>query len=218
MPTSASVHSSADRSGRSQRTPEPFVSLAEKPEPRCQPLLEPARSRRTPGISCKAVPTSEVDRRGHEAALLPRNGAAESFVSFIPSFGGPLLLRCRAGNSHSASLPPQPGPEFPRTGPHTARAPEPRLRTTTAKPARTSRKRPSTRAGHSQRRSPKPSGTSHRLARLHHYALHRCVPHGECGAHLARAPSLRSAMRRPACSRQLRCVRSLLPVSAEHRG
>jgi hypothetical protein len=29
------------------------------------------------------VPASEVDRRGHEAALLPRNGAAESFVSFI---------------------------------------------------------------------------------------------------------------------------------------
>jgi hypothetical protein len=38
---------------------------------------------RTPGISCEAVPASEVDRRGHEAALLPRNGAAESFVSFI---------------------------------------------------------------------------------------------------------------------------------------
>jgi hypothetical protein len=34
------------------------------------------------------VPASEVDRRGHEAALLPRNGAAESFVSFIPLFGG----------------------------------------------------------------------------------------------------------------------------------
>jgi len=40
----------------------------------------------TPGISCEAVPASEVDHRGHEAALLPRNGAAESFVSFIPLF------------------------------------------------------------------------------------------------------------------------------------
>jgi hypothetical protein len=34
------------------------------------------------------VPAPEVDRRGHEAALLPRNGAAESFVSFIPLFCG----------------------------------------------------------------------------------------------------------------------------------
>jgi hypothetical protein len=29
------------------------------------------------------VPASNLGRRGHEAALLPRNGAAESFVSFI---------------------------------------------------------------------------------------------------------------------------------------
>ena len=43
-------------------------------------------SRPTPGISCEAVPAFEVDHRGHEAALLPRNGAAESFVSFIPLF------------------------------------------------------------------------------------------------------------------------------------
>ena len=34
------------------------------------------------------MPASAVDQRGHEAALLPRNGAAESFVSFIPLFGG----------------------------------------------------------------------------------------------------------------------------------
>ena len=34
------------------------------------------------------MPASEVDHRGHEAALLPRNGAAESFVSFIPLFDG----------------------------------------------------------------------------------------------------------------------------------
>jgi hypothetical protein len=39
------------------------------------------------------VPASEVDRRGHEAALLPSNGAAESFVSFIPLFGGLAALR-----------------------------------------------------------------------------------------------------------------------------
>jgi len=34
------------------------------------------------------VPAFEVDHRGHEAALLPSNGAAESFVSFIPLFDG----------------------------------------------------------------------------------------------------------------------------------
>jgi hypothetical protein len=39
------------------------------------------------------VPAFEVDRRGHEAALLPRNGAAESFVSFIPLLG--RTSRCR---------------------------------------------------------------------------------------------------------------------------
>jgi hypothetical protein len=42
---------------------------------------------RTPGISCEAVPASNVGRRGHEAALRPSNGAAESFVSFIPLLG-----------------------------------------------------------------------------------------------------------------------------------
>jgi hypothetical protein len=31
-------------------------------------------------------------RRGHEPALLPRNGAGESFVSFIALFGGGALL------------------------------------------------------------------------------------------------------------------------------
>ena len=39
------------------------------------------------------MPASEVDRRGHEAALLPRNGAAESFVSFIPLFGSATIAR-----------------------------------------------------------------------------------------------------------------------------
>jgi hypothetical protein len=46
---------------------------------------------RTPGISCEAVPAFEVDRRGHEAALRPSNGAAESFVSFIPLFDGSVF-------------------------------------------------------------------------------------------------------------------------------
>ena len=39
------------------------------------------------------MPASEVDHRGHEAALLPRNAAAESFVSFIPLFGGKVIYR-----------------------------------------------------------------------------------------------------------------------------
>ena len=55
------------------------------------PRARSVRVRRTPGISCEAVPASEVDHRGHEAALLPRNGAAESFVSFIPLLGRPIL-------------------------------------------------------------------------------------------------------------------------------
>ena len=57
-------------------------------------MLAPAPSvpkvRRTPGTSCEAVPASNVGRRGHEAALLPRNGAVESFVRFIPLFCGML--------------------------------------------------------------------------------------------------------------------------------
>ena len=54
---------------------------------------------RTLAISCEAVPASEMGRRGHEPALLLRNGAGESFVSFIALFGGPAVLRmpvCRA--------------------------------------------------------------------------------------------------------------------------
>ena len=43
--------------------------------------------RRTLAISCEAVPAFPSPR-GHEAALRPRNGAAESFVSFIALFGG----------------------------------------------------------------------------------------------------------------------------------
>jgi hypothetical protein len=52
---------------------------------------------RTPAISCEAVPASEMVRRGHEPALLPRKVARESFVSFIALFGGmPLFPRCAA--------------------------------------------------------------------------------------------------------------------------
>ena len=43
------------------------------------------------------MPASEVDHRGHEAALLPRNGAAESFVSFIPLFDGAARPRRKRG-------------------------------------------------------------------------------------------------------------------------
>ena len=57
------------------------------PRPGRLPRAASPQVGRTPGISCEAVPASKVDRRGHEAALLPRNGAAESFVSFIPLFG-----------------------------------------------------------------------------------------------------------------------------------
>ena len=46
--------------------------------------------RPTLALSCEAVPASDMGRRGHEPALLPRNGAGESFVSFIALFGGPV--------------------------------------------------------------------------------------------------------------------------------
>jgi hypothetical protein len=49
------------------------------------------------------VPASEVDQRGHEAALLTSNGAAESFVSFIPLFDGLVLgSRNYAGEASAA--------------------------------------------------------------------------------------------------------------------
>jgi hypothetical protein len=87
--------------------------------PRRPPLV-----RRTPGISCEAVPASIRAGAGIRRHLRASNagrahiGAAESFVSFIPLFGGTPLLRCRAGNSFTAPLPrqairrasPSPGP------------------------------------------------------------------------------------------------------------
>jgi hypothetical protein len=45
----------------------------------------PRNVRRTLAISCEAVPAFPSPR-GHEPALRPRNGAAESFVSFIALF------------------------------------------------------------------------------------------------------------------------------------
>jgi hypothetical protein len=44
--------------------------------------------RRTLALSCEAVP-AVLRRRGHEAALRPRDGAAESFVSFNALLGSP---------------------------------------------------------------------------------------------------------------------------------
>ena len=43
---------------------------------------------RTPGKSCEAVPASERDGAGMRRHVHSGNHAAESFVSFIPLFGG----------------------------------------------------------------------------------------------------------------------------------
>jgi hypothetical protein len=58
----------------------------------------PPHVRRTPGISCEAVPASMPSTgagiRRHlrlSAACGARVGAAESFVSFIPLFDGPVI-------------------------------------------------------------------------------------------------------------------------------
>ena len=56
-----------------------------------------SRVRRTPGISCEAVPASDPAGAGIRRHLRPsaacgaRVGAAESFVSFIPLFDGPRV-------------------------------------------------------------------------------------------------------------------------------
>jgi hypothetical protein len=42
----------------------------------------------TPGISCEAVPASELAGAGMRRHVHSGNHAAESFVSFIPLFGG----------------------------------------------------------------------------------------------------------------------------------
>ena len=68
---------------RRRRAP-PSVGAPSARRPRASLPLQVGR---TPAISCEAVPASEMGRRGHEPALLPRNGAGESFVSFIALFG-----------------------------------------------------------------------------------------------------------------------------------
>ena len=50
------------------------------------PLRIAANARRTPAISCEAVPASNPAGAGMRRHFAPRNGAAESFVSFIASF------------------------------------------------------------------------------------------------------------------------------------
>jgi hypothetical protein len=44
--------------------------------------------RRTPRISCEAVPASDLAGAGMRRHLHTSNGAAESFVSFIRLLGG----------------------------------------------------------------------------------------------------------------------------------
>ena len=72
------------------------TGLASPPKPRCG---VPSRSRlaqglalccvrRTPGISCEAVPACDRDGAGMRRHVHSGNHAAESFVSFIPLFGG----------------------------------------------------------------------------------------------------------------------------------
>jgi hypothetical protein len=46
--------------------------------------------RPTPRISCEAVPASDLTGAGMRRHLRPGNGAAESFVSLVPLFCGPL--------------------------------------------------------------------------------------------------------------------------------
>jgi hypothetical protein len=56
-------------------------------------LVLPEVARRTPRISCEAVPAPNPTGAGMSRHLRPRNGAGESFVSFIRLFCGPLLIR-----------------------------------------------------------------------------------------------------------------------------
>jgi hypothetical protein len=63
--------------------------------------------RRTPGISCEAVPASDLAGAGMRRHVHPRNHAAESFVSFIPLFDGMLLngrTRCRPLRTDSLAV------------------------------------------------------------------------------------------------------------------
>jgi hypothetical protein len=58
-------------------------------------VLSPPQVGRTPGISCEAVPASDVASAGMRRHVHPRNHAAESFVSFIPLFGSVALQSYR---------------------------------------------------------------------------------------------------------------------------
>ena len=73
------------------------AGLASPPKPRCG---VPSRSRpaqglalccvrRTPGISCEAVPAPNWHERAQGGTSARRTGADLSFVSFIPLFGSP---------------------------------------------------------------------------------------------------------------------------------
>ena len=58
------------------------------------PLLRFAR--RTPGISCEAVPAPDWPERAQGGTSARRTGAALSFVSFIPLLGGVHSTCCKA--------------------------------------------------------------------------------------------------------------------------
>jgi hypothetical protein len=53
-------------------------------------MRQARRVRLTPGISCEAVPASDSAGAGMRRHVHAGNHAAESFVSFIPLFGGPV--------------------------------------------------------------------------------------------------------------------------------
>ncbi len=70
----------------------------------------PARRevRRTPGISCEAVPAFTLAARAQDGTLWARSGAVLSFVSFIPLFGGPAcpaIVRYAVAGRHGSSRP-----------------------------------------------------------------------------------------------------------------
>ena len=63
----------------------------------------PPQVRRTPGISCEAVPASNRDGAGMRRHAHPRNHAAESFASFIALFGRAQHLRARPSIANTAT-------------------------------------------------------------------------------------------------------------------
>lgn len=60
-------------------------------------------ARRTPRISCEAVSASDLAGAGMSRHLRPRNGAGESFVSFIRLLGGAARASCLAARRWKAS-------------------------------------------------------------------------------------------------------------------